>query len=135
MRLVRDLRDGALLLQQSDGGDRPYDDVPMPPGCRVFDFEVEVAAIIGPLTSGQPLSDLTVEAAADCIVGYTLFNDWSARDLQIGPSRSWSLTPRAAPGCSVATCSGPAPVATAAWPNVGAARAGKPRRHSRRAKS
>jgi 2-keto-4-pentenoate hydratase/2-oxohepta-3-ene-1,7-dioic acid hydratase in catechol pathway len=60
----------------------PYDDVPMPPGCHIFDFEVEVAAIIGPLTSGQPLADLTVEQAAECIVGFTLFNDWSARDLQ-----------------------------------------------------
>lgn len=60
----------------------PYEDVPMPPGCSVFDFEVEVAAIIGPLTSGRPLADLTTDQAADCIVGYTLFNDWSARDLQ-----------------------------------------------------
>jgi 2-keto-4-pentenoate hydratase/2-oxohepta-3-ene-1,7-dioic acid hydratase in catechol pathway len=61
----------------------PYDDVAMPPGCRAFDFEVEVAAVIGPLASGQALTDLTVDQAAECIVGYTLFNDWSARDLQM----------------------------------------------------
>jgi 2-keto-4-pentenoate hydratase/2-oxohepta-3-ene-1,7-dioic acid hydratase in catechol pathway len=43
-----------------------HDDVPIPPGSRLFDFELEVAAVLGP----------------DGIFGYTIFNDWSARDLQ-----------------------------------------------------
>ena len=43
-----------------------HDDVPIPPGSRLFDFELEVAAVMGP----------------DAIFGYTIFNDWSARDLQ-----------------------------------------------------
>jgi 2-keto-4-pentenoate hydratase/2-oxohepta-3-ene-1,7-dioic acid hydratase in catechol pathway len=43
-----------------------HDDVPIPPGSRLFDFELEVAAVLGP----------------DAIFGYTIFNDWSARDLQ-----------------------------------------------------
>jgi 2-keto-4-pentenoate hydratase/2-oxohepta-3-ene-1,7-dioic acid hydratase in catechol pathway len=55
----------------------PYDDVPMPPGCVDLDFELEVAAVVG--RSGR---DLTVEDAQDAIVGYTIMNDWSARDLQ-----------------------------------------------------
>ncbi|MER5219764.1 fumarylacetoacetate hydrolase family protein [Streptomyces flaveus] len=55
----------------------PYDDVPVPPGSQVLDFELEVAAIIG--RAGR---DLTPEQARDHIVGYTIFNDWSARDLQ-----------------------------------------------------
>ncbi|GGN64461.1 hydroxylase [Streptomyces albiflavescens] len=55
----------------------PYDDVPVPPGSRVLDFELEVAAIIG--REGR---DLTPAQARDHIVGYTVFNDWSARDLQ-----------------------------------------------------
>ncbi|MFI6492047.1 fumarylacetoacetate hydrolase family protein [Streptomyces sp. NPDC050564] len=55
----------------------PYDDVPVPPGAQVLDFELEVAAVIG--REGR---DLTPEQARDHIVGYTVFNDWSARDLQ-----------------------------------------------------
>ncbi|MGI5459122.1 fumarylacetoacetate hydrolase family protein [Streptomyces sp. CA-249302] len=55
----------------------PYDVVPMPPGSRVLDFELEVAAVIG--KEGR---DLTPEQAREHIVGYTVFNDWSARDLQ-----------------------------------------------------
>ncbi|MFI5551926.1 fumarylacetoacetate hydrolase family protein [Streptomyces sp. NPDC051738] len=55
----------------------PHDDIPMPPGCAVLDFELEVAAVIG--REGR---DLTPEQAREHIVGYTVFNDWSARDLQ-----------------------------------------------------
>ena len=55
----------------------PADDVPIPPGCQAFDFELEVAAVIG-----RPGRDLTPEQARDHIVGYTIMNDWSARDLQ-----------------------------------------------------
>ncbi|MGY6025374.1 fumarylacetoacetate hydrolase family protein [Streptomyces spinosirectus] len=55
----------------------PHDDIPMPPGASVLDFELEVAAVIG--KEGR---DLTPEQARDHIVGYTVFNDWSARDLQ-----------------------------------------------------
>jgi 2-keto-4-pentenoate hydratase/2-oxohepta-3-ene-1,7-dioic acid hydratase in catechol pathway len=54
-----------------------HDDVAVPPGCAVFDYELEVAAVIG--RDGR---DLSPEAARDHIVGYTIFNDWSARDLQ-----------------------------------------------------
>lgn len=55
----------------------PYDDVPMAPGSVRQDFELEVAAVIG--TAG---ADLSVEDAERAVVGYTIFNDWSARDLQ-----------------------------------------------------
>ncbi|MEC4764997.1 fumarylacetoacetate hydrolase family protein [Mycobacterium sherrisii] len=55
----------------------PYDDVPTAPGSAWQDFELEIAAIIG--TRGQ---DLTVAEAEQAIIGYTIFNDWSARDLQ-----------------------------------------------------
>ncbi|MFF5787861.1 fumarylacetoacetate hydrolase family protein [Streptomyces sp. NPDC012693] len=55
----------------------PHDDVPMPPGSSVLDFELEVAAVIG--REGR---DLSPEQAREHIVGYTVFNDWSARDLQ-----------------------------------------------------
>ncbi|MER7673214.1 fumarylacetoacetate hydrolase family protein [Kitasatospora sp. NPDC096128] len=55
----------------------PHDDIPMPPGSHVLDFELEVGAVIG-----REGHDLTPEQARHHIVGYTVFNDWSARDLQ-----------------------------------------------------
>lgn len=55
----------------------PADDVPMPPGTRSFDFELEVAAVIG-----EAGANLSVEEAADHIIGYTILIDWSARDIQ-----------------------------------------------------
>ena len=54
-----------------------HDDVAVPPGCTLLDFELEVAAVIG--VAG---SDLTPEQARSHIAGYTVLNDWSARDLQ-----------------------------------------------------
>jgi 2-keto-4-pentenoate hydratase/2-oxohepta-3-ene-1,7-dioic acid hydratase in catechol pathway len=54
-----------------------HDDVPVPPGSAVLDFELEVAAVVG-----RGGSDLTPERARDHVFGYTVFNDWSARDLQ-----------------------------------------------------
>jgi 2-keto-4-pentenoate hydratase/2-oxohepta-3-ene-1,7-dioic acid hydratase in catechol pathway len=55
----------------------PYDEVAIPPGCAMFDFELEVAAVIG-----RDGSSLSPEQAAEHIFGYTILNDWSARDLQ-----------------------------------------------------
>ncbi|WP_424216310.1 fumarylacetoacetate hydrolase family protein (plasmid) [Streptomyces sp. BI20] len=55
----------------------PHDEVRMPPGSRLFDFELEVAAVIG--RSGR---NIPLDRAEEHIAGYTLMNDWSARDLQ-----------------------------------------------------
>ena len=55
----------------------PYDDAPTAPGSAWQDFELEIAAVIG--TGG---ADLTIEQAERAVIGYTIFNDWSARDLQ-----------------------------------------------------
>ncbi len=54
-----------------------FDDVPIPPGCHVFDYELEAAAVVG--REGRNLSP---DAAEPYIVGYTIMNDWSARDIQ-----------------------------------------------------
>jgi 5-carboxymethyl-2-hydroxymuconate isomerase len=43
------------------------------------DWEVELAAVIG-----SPLRDVPVESALDGVLGYTIANDVSARDLQFG---------------------------------------------------
>lgn len=56
----------------------PFDDVALPPGCELFDFELEVAAVIG-----RPGRDLTPEQACEHIAGYLIYNDWSARDTQL----------------------------------------------------
>ena len=53
------------------------DDVPVPPGSQLFDFECEVAVVVG-----RDGSSLTPEQARDHVFGYTVLNDWSARDLQ-----------------------------------------------------
>ncbi len=55
----------------------PYDDAPMAPGSAWQDFELEIAAVIGVVGK-----DLSVAEAGQAIIGYTIFNDWSARDLQ-----------------------------------------------------
>ncbi|MEU9244137.1 fumarylacetoacetate hydrolase family protein [Streptomyces shenzhenensis] len=60
----------------------PYDDVPAPPGSSLLDFELEVAAVIG--KEGR---DLTPGQARAHIAGYTVLNDWSARDLQSAEMR------------------------------------------------
>lgn len=53
------------------------DDVAVPPGSGLFDFELEVAAVIG-----REGHDLDPAAAHEAIFGYCVLNDWSARDLQ-----------------------------------------------------
>jgi 2-keto-4-pentenoate hydratase/2-oxohepta-3-ene-1,7-dioic acid hydratase in catechol pathway len=77
----------------------PHDAVPVPPGCQVLDFELEVAAVIG--REGR---DLTPEQAREHIVGYTVFNDWSARDLQ---SREMRVNLGPCKGKDTATTLGP----------------------------
>ncbi|MGW2143554.1 fumarylacetoacetate hydrolase family protein [Nonomuraea bangladeshensis] len=76
-----------------------HDDVPIPPGCHAFDFELEVAAVIG-----KEGADLTPEQARHHIYGYTIFNDWSARDLQ---SREMQVGLGPCKGKDTATTLGP----------------------------
>ncbi|MFV8829473.1 fumarylacetoacetate hydrolase family protein [Alkalihalobacterium sp. APHAB7] len=56
----------------------PEEDVERPPTCRMLDYELEIACIIG--KDGR---DIKAEEADDYIFGYTILNDWSARDLQM----------------------------------------------------
>ncbi|WP_433799115.1 fumarylacetoacetate hydrolase family protein [Actinomycetospora sp. CA-084318] len=81
-----------------------HEPVPVSPGSAAFDYELEVAAVIG-----REGSDLDPDEAVDHIAGYVLFCDWSARDLQgeemklnLGPAKGkdsasscgpWMLTP------------------------------------------
>jgi fumarylacetoacetate (FAA) hydrolase len=62
-----------------------------PQGCTELDFELELACVIG-----RPARDLLADdRALECVAGFTIMNDWSARDLQraemavgLGPSKS-----------------------------------------------
>lgn len=56
----------------------PYDDTPVAPGSSMFDFELEIAAVVG-----DTGSDLDPAAAERLIAGYLIISDWSARDLQM----------------------------------------------------
>ena len=82
----------------------PGDAVWAPHESEELDFELEVAALVD-----TPAVDLTPDRAEDAIGGYTILNDWSARDLQrdestvrLGPAKGkdfattvgpWLVTP------------------------------------------
>jgi 2-keto-4-pentenoate hydratase/2-oxohepta-3-ene-1,7-dioic acid hydratase in catechol pathway len=53
------------------------DEIPYPHYTQAMDFELEIAVIIG--KSGI---NIKPEDAPNHIFGYTIFNDWSARDVQ-----------------------------------------------------
>ncbi len=55
----------------------PDDEIPYPPYTKELDYELEIAVVIG-----KPGRDLQADQAAGHIFGYTIFNDWSARDVQ-----------------------------------------------------
>ena len=64
-----------------------YDDVVIPPGAQKVDWEVELAVVIGRRASYLA----SAEEALECIAGYTISNDVSERDYQIGHSGGqWS---------------------------------------------
>lgn len=64
--------------------------VVFPKSCRERDYELEIACVIG-----RPCRDLPADdSALDFVAGFTIMNDWSARDLQrqemavgLGPSK------------------------------------------------
>jgi fumarylacetoacetate (FAA) hydrolase len=66
------------------------DPVHAPQGCAELDFELELACVIGQECGDLPADDRALEA----VLGFTVMNDWSARDLQrvemavgLGPSK------------------------------------------------
>ena len=82
----------------------PGDPVHAPRGSHELDYELEVAALID-----MPVRDLDAARGEEAIGGYTILNDWSARDLQrdestvrLGPAKGkdfassigpWLVTP------------------------------------------
>jgi fumarylacetoacetate (FAA) hydrolase len=82
----------------------PDDPIWAPAASHELDYELEVAAMVD-----IPAIDLPPERAEEAVGGYTIFNDWSARDLQreetvvrLGPAKGkdfassfgpWLITP------------------------------------------
>jgi fumarylacetoacetate (FAA) hydrolase len=82
----------------------PDEPVWAPRGSQELDYELEVAALVD-----TPAMDLPEDRAEEAIGGYTILNDWSARDLQrdettvrLGPAKGkdfassigpWLVTP------------------------------------------
>ncbi|HEY1351318.1 MAG TPA: fumarylacetoacetate hydrolase family protein [Ktedonobacteraceae bacterium] len=82
----------------------PDEAVPYPAGSQELDIELEIACVIGRAGKQIPVTE-----AADYIAGYTIMNDWSARDFQrldmklgLGPGKGkdfatsfgpWLVTP------------------------------------------
>ena len=65
--------------------------VAAPHGSTQLDYELEIACVIGKAARDLPADDSALEAVA----GFTILNDWSARDIQrsemavgLGPSKS-----------------------------------------------
>jgi 2-keto-4-pentenoate hydratase/2-oxohepta-3-ene-1,7-dioic acid hydratase in catechol pathway len=77
----------------------PGEPIARPASCRALDFELEVGVVLG--RCGSSLSVADAEAA---IFGYTIVNDWSARDLQ---SREMQVGLGPAKGKDFATSIGP----------------------------
>jgi fumarylacetoacetate (FAA) hydrolase len=69
----------------------PDEPVAAPHGSQALDYELELACVIGKEARDLPADDRALE----CVAGFTIMNDWSARDLQrvemavgLGPSKS-----------------------------------------------
>ncbi len=77
----------------------PDEAIPRPRACRALDFELEVACVVG-----RDGTDLSEAEAAEAIFGYTILNDWSARDLQ---AREMQVGLGPAKGKDFATTIGP----------------------------
>lgn len=67
------------------------DPVFAPAGSAALDYELELAAVVGTAARDLPADD----SALDCLAGFTVMNDWSARDIQktemavgLGPAKS-----------------------------------------------
>lgn len=55
----------------------PEDEIPWPVYTRRLDYELEICAVLG--RSGRRIA---AEDAGAHVAGYTIYNDWSARDIQ-----------------------------------------------------
>ncbi len=79
------------------------DTVMSPPPSEKLDYELELGIIVGAI-DGKPGVNLSPEKAKQAIFGYTIMNDWSARDIQ---AREMKVRLGPAKGKDFATTIGP----------------------------
>ena len=77
----------------------PYDDVTIPPTVEHLDHEVELAVVIG-----KNLRRAGRKEAADAIAGYTVVNDFSARDWQFATDSQLTLAKGFESFCPMGPC-------------------------------
>ncbi len=65
------------FLKASSAVIGPYDPVPYPRGTRQLDYETELCIVVG-----RKGKDIPAEKAFEYVAGYTIMNDFSARDIQ-----------------------------------------------------
>lgn len=76
-----------VFLKPANTISGPFDAAPIPPSSEKYDWEVELAIVIG--KEASYLS--SVEEAAQYIAGYSIANDLSERDFQMnGPAGQWT---------------------------------------------
>ena len=92
------------------------DEIPYPPYTNAMDYELEVAVVIG--KGGM---NIKAEDAPAHIFGYTVFNDWSARDIQ---RKEMAVGLGPAKGKDFASAFGPVVVTHEAIADKAAGRAG-----------
>ena len=73
-------------IHRPKGQTKPVDGDPIFGPCRLLDFELELAFIIG--KESQLGDNIPTDKAGEHIFGMVLFNDWSARDIQ-----KWEYVP------------------------------------------
>lgn len=73
-------------IHRPKGQTKPVDGDPIFGPCRLLDFELEMAFIIG--KESQLGDRISTDNAGEYIFGMVLFNDWSARDIQ-----KWEYVP------------------------------------------
>ena len=107
----------------------PFDPAPYPAAGGKYDWEAELAIVVGRDAHVLP----TVAAAAECIAGYACANDLSERDWQMGAAGQWTKG-KSSPGSTPlgpwlvpADEADPADLRVRSWVN------GEPRQDSRTA--
>jgi 2-keto-4-pentenoate hydratase/2-oxohepta-3-ene-1,7-dioic acid hydratase in catechol pathway len=83
--LLAPLLPASLRSAEAEDGDRrmygPGEDIPWPDGAGWLDYRPKIAAVIG-----RPGRALDPDRAQEIIFGYTLVNDWVARDASGDPA-------------------------------------------------
>ena len=74
-----------VFFKASSSYGGPHEPIVIPKGSTKTDYEVELGVVLA-----KPLRTVTLENYAEFIAGYTLFNDYSERRMQLETSGQWA---------------------------------------------